>query len=484
VYAGTPAPAGSAAPTEAATPAAQVVPSSPSDVAILRAEMARQAADLRAEMAEKAADLRTEMARQADELRAARSEVRALRARAGAPSLRLSGFVQVDWIVHDQSSSNAINDSNGTLLNDDRFTLRRGHLRADAQAGMVSGALEIDANTTNGAQVRPIDAEVSLRWPLPTETRAPEGEPRGASDDRLPAVAATAGLIRVPFGYEVQELDWVRPFLERSTVLQALFPGEFDFGVRLRAKYRFVELSVAVMNGSPIGSKEFPDLDPVHQKELVGRLAVDVGLGARVRLQAGVSADTGTGFHPGTPTTKNTLVWQDANGDGVVQPNEVTVIPGSAATPSQIFRRFAAGGDVRLTVRWPVLGELALRAEVITAVNLDRGLEVADPVAAGRDLRELGWTVGVTEEVTRWAMLGARYDRYDPDADASQQSGVAIVPVDRSYGTLALMGMLRYGDQRLLVEYDFRSNPLGLSPAGTPATLADDALTIRAQWVF
>jgi hypothetical protein len=446
--------------------------------------MARQAADLRAEMAQQSADLRAEMARQAEELRAARNELHAVRAPPQAPSLRLSGFVQVDWIVHDQSSSNAINDSNGTLLNDDRFTLRRGHLRADAQAGIVSGALEIDANTTHGPQVRPIDAEVSLRWPTPKDTRAPEGEPPGPGDERLPSLAATAGLIRIPFGYEVQEVDWVRPFLERSTVMQALFPGEFDLGLRLRAKYRFATLSVAVMNGSPIGQSGFPYLDPVHQKELVGRLSVDVGLGARVRLQAGVSADSGTGFHPGTPTTKNTLVWQDANGDGVVQPNEVTVIPGSAATPSQIFRRFAVGGDVRVSVRWPVLGELALRAEVITAVNLDRGVEVADPVAAGRDLRELGWTLGITQEITRWVTLGARYDRYDPDADASQQSGVAIVPVDRSYGTLALMGMVRSGDQRLLVEYDFRSNPLGLSPAGTPTTLADDALTIRAQWVF
>jgi hypothetical protein len=415
--------------------------------------------------------LRVELARQAAQIGALRADVDAARSAREPPHIRLSAFVQADWIAYDQSSSNQVNGSNGTLLNNDRFTLRRGHLRLDGDVGPVSGALEIDANTNNGPQVRPIDAEVSFRWPE-----------RPAS--RLPAIVATAGLQRIPFGYEVREIDWVRPFLERSTMMQALFPGEFDLGATLSVKYEVVEWSLGVLNGSPIGAREFPDLDPVHQKDLVSRLGVDMPIGARVRLQIGASADSGTGFHPGTPTTKNTVTWTDVNGDGVVQPTEITVIPGSAATPSQIFRRFALGGDVRLAVRWPVLGELALRAEAVTAVNLDRGLEVADPVAAGRDLREIGWSVGLTQEITRWAMVGARYDRYDPDADAAQQHGVSLIPVDRSYGTLALMGMVRYGDQRLLVEYDARTNPLGISPDGSPTTLAADALTVRAQWVF
>jgi hypothetical protein len=290
--------------------------------------------------------------------------------------------------------------------------------------------------------------------------------------------------MRIPFGFEVEELDWVRPFLERATVLRALFPGEFDLGVRLAVTYRFLDWGIAVMNGNPIGSRTLPDLDPVHEKDVVGRLGVDVTVVRGVRFRAGVSAVTGTGFHAGTPTTKNVVVWQDANGDGVVQPNEITVIPGSAATPSQTFRRFAMGGDARLSADVPVLGELALRAEVVRASNLDRGLEVADPVGAGHDLREVGWALGVTQEVTRWVTIGARYDRYNPDADANTQRGVALVQVDRTYSTLALMGMLRYGPQRLLLEYDVNTNPLGISTSGAPATLADDALTVRAQLVF
>jgi hypothetical protein len=190
------------------------------------------------------------------------------------------------------------------------------------------------------------------------------------------------------------------------------------------------------------------------------------------------------GFHAGTPTTKDVVVWQDANGDGVVQPNELTVVAGSAATPSRTFHRFAVAGDMRLAFDVPVLGELTLRGELVIAENLDRGVEVADPVGAGRDLREVGWTVGATQEITRWAMIGARYDRYNPDADAQSQQGVRLVPVDRSYATFALVAIARYRSQRLLLEYDVNTNPLGLSPSGGPTTLADNTLTVRAQWVF
>jgi hypothetical protein len=387
------------------------------------------------------------------------------------PAVRVSGFVQADWIVHDQSSQNEINDANASLLNRDRFTLRRGHLRIDAEHGVFSGALEIDANTTNGPQVRPIEAEASARWP---ET----------ADARWPELVATVGLFRIPFGYEVQELDWVRPFLERANVLQALFPGEFDLGARLRVKYRFAEAAIAYMNGSPIGARVFPAVDPVHQKDVIGRVGIATDVVSRLRIEAGVSGDVGTGFHAGTPTTKNELVWQDMNGDGVVQPNEITVIPGSAATPSQTFDRFALGADARITVGVPVLGALAVRGEIVSAVNMDRGIEPADPVATGRDLRELGFSLGATQEITRWGALGVRYDRYDPDSDANQQRGVRLVPVSRTYTTLALMAMVRYGAQRLLLEYDINSNPLGLSPDGAPTTLASNALTLRAQVVF
>jgi hypothetical protein len=387
------------------------------------------------------------------------------------PLLRVSGYVQVDWVIHDQTSQDEIDYSTGLPINQDRFTLRRGHVRLDAQRGPLAAVLEIDANTVNGLQVRPIDAEVLFRWPPPSET------------DR-PVIVASMGLMKIPFGFEVPELDNVRPFLERSTVMRALFPGEFDLGARLGGGYRAFDWAIAVMNGNPIGDKEFPALAPGKTKELVGRIGAHVEPLPGVRFDAGISGDTGLGFHEGTPTTKDVLVWHDDNGDGIVQATEIGVIPGSSATPSQQFQRFAVGADARLAIRVPLLGDLAIRAEVVRGKNLDRGIEYADPIGAGHDLREVGWYAGVTQELTRWGVVGVRYDQYDPDEDASEQSAANVVPVDRTYRTLALMGMLRYESGRLVLEYDHNGNALGRDANGSPTTLRDDVLTLRGQVTF
>ena len=415
-----------------------------------------------------AAPAEAELARQAmaiAELRAALEQEKHAREH---PRLELSGYAQVDWTLHQQLSQDEIDHSSGLPLNQNRFTLRRGHLRVDARQGFVSGSLEIDVNTNSGPQVRPIDAEVSVRWE------------KGEGDH----VAFTLGLMKIPFGFEVPELDWARPFLERSTMMRALFPGEFDLGARIAGRYGPLEGAVAVMNGSPLGDKGFPALAPVASKDVIGRIGVRADILSGVHVEAGASMETGTGFHEGTPTTKDQLVWRDENGDGLVQATEVHLIAGASATPSQTFDRFAVGGDARLIIAIPWLGDLAIRAEIARGKNLDRGVEVADPVSAGRDLRELGWYLGATQELTEWALVGARYDRYDPDQDANEQRALNLVPIDRTYGTLALLAMLRYQKARLALEYDRNTNALGRAASGAPVTRKDDALTVRGQVVF
>ena len=420
------------------------------------------------------AALRAELGRQAQAIESLRlAQEEAKRAREN-PLIRLSGYAQIDWTIHNQLSQNEINFATGEPLNRDRFTLRRGHLRAVSERNYLSVALELDANTQNGingAQVRPIDAEVSLQWPEHI-------------DESRPYIAATLGLMKIPFGFEVPELDEVRPFLERSTVMRALFPGEFDVGARFRGGYRFVQWAIAAMNGNPLGDEVFPTLAPSRTKDLVGRVGVRGEVAPGIAWEAGVSGETGMGFHEGTPPTKDQLIWRDENGDGIVQATEIDVIAGSSATASQEFHRFAIGADARLMVHIARLGELALRAEIVRGQNLDRGVEFADPVGASHDLRELGWYAGATQELTQWAMVGIRYDQYNPDQDASTQRALYLVPSDRTYRTLALMAMLRYDRARLVLEYDKNDNALGRDPSGAPTTLKSDALTMRGQVKF
>src|SRR5262249_41448482 len=159
----------------------------------------------------------------------------------------------------------------------------------------------------------------------------------------------------------------------------------------------------------------YPLRDPNGAKDFVGRVGVDTNVYGPVAVAGGVSGLLGKGFHTGTPATKDVLQWRDTNENGLVDPGEVTTAS-SSATPSENFDRFALGSDLRLTMKMPRLGELTLYGELVYASNLDRAIQPADPVAAKRDLRELGWYVAVTQEITRWAAIGVRYDYYNPDA--------------------------------------------------------------------
>jgi hypothetical protein len=402
--------------------------------------------------------------------------------------VKITGAAQVDWVVFRQSSQNEVNGSNGEPLNEDRFLLRAARLRARVERGIVEGRLEIDANTIQGPQVRPVNTEVSLRWP----GHAPAyGEPY---------IKATMGLFRTPFGFDTQEEIQRRPFLEPCLFGQALFPGAFDLGLRLRGGFRFVNYTLGIMNGDPIGQRVFPGRDPDKSKDLVFRVGVESSPRGTVRVAGGFSGVTGMGFHQGTPATKDVFTWNDVNEDGIVDTTEIQTVPGRTATPSERFRRFALGADLRAATSVPVLGELAVRGEIARANNLDRGVTPADPIAMGRDQRGTGYYFDVVQEVTRYAVLGVRYDFYNPDSDANEQAGVSVVPRDPSLSTLSIMAAFRYADgavvagqadalrairpARFILQYDHRKNASGRALGGDVTTLADDSLTLRGEVSF
>jgi hypothetical protein len=295
----------------------------------------------------------------------------------------------------------------------------------------------------------------------------------------------TVGLFKIPFGWEVVERDRDRLFLERSTVVRALFPGEYDLGGRLQGGWRFLRYAVAVQNGEPIGERTFPLRDPNLAKDVTGRVGVDTPMGTLAQLAGGFSALYGRGFHKGAPATKPTLSWQDRNENGTFDAGELQVAPGVSATPSANFSRFALGADARVSFRVPQLGETLVYGEVIWAKNLDRALLVADPMGPlGRDVRELGFYVAAVQDLGRNVQVGVRYDSYDPDRDATDTQGARLVPSSQVYQTWAVALALREGPARLVFEYDVNRNHLGRSSNGMPTNLADNVFTVRSEVKF
>ena len=382
--------------------------------------------------------------------------------------LSLTGFVQADLVLR-QSSQDQLSAS-GQPLNQELFYIRRARLKAVLEREWVAGVLELDGNTVNGATARLLSAEASLKWP--------------AVKGGMPLVMGTVGAFKIPFGFEVIQSDRDRLFIDRSTAERALFPGEYDVGARLMGGWRFVRYVLAVQNGNPIGEKSYPFRDPNSSKDVTGRVGVDTPITDNVWVAGGFSGLTGKGFHAGTTATKPVVQWNDADGNGAFGPGELVVVPGTAAVASQNFSRFAFGGDLRLGLKTEMLGTTMLYGELYWAKNLDRGILPADPISFGRDYREFGFYAAVTQDLGEHAMVGVRYDFYNPDADSANQVMGAQIPKALSYQQVSIAAALRAPSGRLIAEFDVNRNHNGRDLAGNPTNLKDNAFFLRGEASF
>jgi hypothetical protein len=429
---------------------------------------------------------------------------------------QLSGYVQTDYVQSAESrdqlndanqlqgavlnnqgqlsgSTGQSSDANALVLNQDRFLLRRARVRATDQFVRKTLALDyvlqVDANSIAGLALSLRDAEAGFLW-------SPGGfgkkhEALGVEGYQPLRVRLGAGLFRSPFGHDVYEQTHnARLFAEPSLLANAFFPGDYDFGARLQVDYGDVFVVAAIQNGEPIGARSFAARDPNSAKDLFLRAGGSSQVFRGLRFDGGVSFMRGTGFHPGTPPTKDTLVWRDFNEDGIAQPFEIQVIRGASATESQNFERWAVGADVRAHVALP-FGKLTLFGEGATGVNIDRGIRPADPIVSGAPQRGITIHGGFLQEFGQLFTVGARVDHYDARLDATDQQGGELVRANRPFTYYSLAGALRLfesdarrGRGRLMVEYQRRRDKLARDETGRPADLSDDRLTVRMQVEF
>lgn len=386
--------------------------------------------------------------------------------------VNLTGFVQADLVAWDQASVDDLDPSTGQPLNQQRFVIPRARVRVETHRDQLFGAIEVDGNTLNGATARLLGAQAG--W-----TYAPDRQPGEPA-----LLVVTAGLFPIPFGVDVPAAVRDKPFLEQPALSRALFPGNFDAGAKLAGGYGLARWSLAIMNGAPVGDAQWKGKDPSASYDFVGRIGADIPGPRRLRIEVGVSALSGKGLHPGTPPTKDGIQWVDDNQNGIVDPTEIQIVAGSPGEPSQPFSRSALGAD--LAIHWCLcaVGTGVAFFEGAFATNLDRGVVYADPVAASRDLRQLGFAIGAVQNLGDHGQIGVRYDRYDADRDAMDREGVDLVNVHKIFSTLGVMANAQWDAARLTLEYDREHNPFGRGDNGAPATRAADRVTLRAQVGF
>ena len=170
----------------------------------------------------------------------------------------ITGYLQSQLENHDDSEDQL--RPGGTPLNQNRFLIRRGRIRVEREWQYSALMMEIDGNTTKGPAIQLFKAEASLLYRAPGEAPSP------------PMVKLTMGLFDAPFGYEVLESPRNRFFMERSLQSRAFFPTEPDLGVRLSGELGWFRYSLAVQNGEPLGTVNFPGQDPNNHKDFIARI--------------------------------------------------------------------------------------------------------------------------------------------------------------------------------------------------------------------
>lgn len=379
---------------------------------------------------------------------------------------KLGGYVQSQF-QHNGLSEDQLQQG-GSPLNQDQFLVRRARLRLDRGWDFASGTLELDANTVRGPSVgiRRVEGSIFYRGHNPAELP--------------PLVMLTVGVLDIPFGYELAESSRVRWFMERSVGSGALFPTEMDAGAKISGAASFLRYAVAVTNGEPVDDHGFPR-DPNAAKDVTGRFGAEVDLGAQLELGGGTSFAVGKGFHAGQDATKSTISWSDINQDGVAQPTELIGTPGSAATPSENFERWAIGLDLQASLLTP-LGQSQLTVEAFVASNYDRGFAASDPVSTSLDARQAGGYVALTQELTPYGVVGFRAAVYDPNSDVLETRASKILPKTQTVKTFSpLTGFVLPNRARLLFQYDFVRDYLARDEVGVPTDADNDQWTLRLQ---
>ncbi len=390
--------------------------------------------------------------------------------------VRISGYVQTQY-QWSQLSEDQLQQG-GAPLNQNRFMIRRGRVRVSGDWRFVAFDLELDGSTTRGPFVGVRQANVSVLWRNP--------------DARLPPyLMVTAGLTESPFGHELRLGQRDMIFMERSAGSLAFFPGPVDVGVRVRGGISAFRYDLAVMNGTPLDDRAGAraGFDPTSAPDYMGRLGFEARP-KKAAISGGVSFLYGTGFHAGQDAGKSHVEWSDFNENGALDSGELVAVPGRAATPSLNFKRWAVNADFQLAFRSKA-GWSQLLFEATMASNLDRDFLVADPVVAGADLRELHGYAAYLQELYRWAIVGARYDFYDPNSDLLDQRRGAFVPAIAAIHTVSPVvgavlpgGVVRGFRGRLMFQYDAVHDALGRDARGVPANLRNDQFIVRLQGEF
>jgi hypothetical protein len=364
--------------------------------------------------------------------------------------LKFSGYIQGRYEWREDSTSAV--DGMGRVTNFNRWRVRRARLKAVYAGENAEYLLQIDAvgpagatSATPGDGVTLKDAEATF-----VDTWTPLG------------LRVTLGQFKVPFGYEILQSSGDREMPERARVIQALFPGERDRGLRITGRYNQLRFMAAVVNGNFTNDAFYGTLDQNRYSDLFGRIVGDFDY-----LVVGVSGEYGEKL----PTTA-----------------------ASGMTPVTVRRYglWRAGADAQAYIDVPGVGGLALKAEVVLGQETNRDFRgvAADPC---RDVKQFGWILTGVQNIGDYLGVVARLDQWNPNRDVAAGTSMTCTDAAAAAATDKITtlggGPLLFVSANLKASavYEHLWRPARLAAAATLAPSAwvpTDQLTLQLQAKF
>jgi hypothetical protein len=293
--------------------------------------------------------------------------------------LKVSGYIQGRYEWHQDATNGWNFNAKPTTTNPPgnagsgtktTFYVRRARLDTAYKGTNMEYVLQLDAG---GDSVGLRDAEAAF------------------VDTWTPAhLRVSVGQFKYPFGAEIPQSDTVREMPERSRMIQQLFAGERDRGLKVQGTYQWLRFQVALINGNGVQDPIFKGgKDENSWKDVVGRVGFDF-----TTLIGGVSGYYGANdvYNPSYNSTTNPIT------------NPLDL---------KRYARTRVGADLQGLLDVPNLGNLSLRGEVIYSRDKNKAYNEL-PASSCQDRIGWGWSMTAAQNVGKHLGAVLRVDGYDP----------------------------------------------------------------------
>jgi phosphate-selective porin len=333
--------------------------------------------------------------------------------------LKLSGYAQTRY-----QAQQSLDETGAGGFN--RFSVRRGRLKATYTGDLVQYVLQIDAVPT-GVTLK--DAEATLFIP-------------GTKQKLM----LTAGQMKWPFGYEAQQSSSEREFPERTRVVRAFQPGERDRGAKFTGKFGTLRLAAGVFDGNGTDNTGFIGTDNDKEKDLIGRLGFDMKW-----ISGGVSGWYGNTL--GKPSGTSPDAYRKA------------------------YRRSRLGADVQLYLDLVPVGGTAIKAEYITGTTYQRSGAEQFGVPAS------GWWAMVVQNLGLSNAAAIRYDSFDAENGREALETDGKLGSNNAIGTLGFTA-IHYFSENLKVSATYELPMTATAEGGSVEDPKDNLFTLQFQARF